>query len=151
MVSERQPFVGSEGAGRTPLRTRRDLVGALGLGAAVLTLQGCGDGQSEPAAAVEESGPAGNAVDYASRFADFAPADEPNGVLSRVDWPDFVLRAGSDVKRLYEFQVLNGSLMRYMPCFCGCKDEAGHRNNRDCYIKSVNADGSVVFDAMAPT
>ena len=47
--------------------------------------------------------------------------------------------------------VVNGDLMRYMPCFCGCSASGRHRNNRDCYIKAVNADGSVVFDAMAPT
>ncbi|MDQ3693745.1 MAG: PCYCGC domain-containing protein [Chloroflexota bacterium] len=148
-MTEHQPIVGSGEAGRTPLRTRRDLFGALGLGAAVLTLQGCG--QSALDATSEGSGLVGDAAGYSARFAAFEPADEPNGDLSRVVWPDFVLRAEPDVKRLYEFQVLNGGLMRYMPCFCGCKDEAGHRNNRDCYIKSVSADGSVVFDAMAPT
>jgi hypothetical protein len=41
--------------------------------------------------------------------------------------------------------------MRYMPCFCGCGQNAGHRNNRDCYVKAVNADGSVIVDSMAPT
>jgi hypothetical protein len=38
-----------------------------------------------------------------------------------------------------------------MPCYCGCGKNAGHRSNRDCYIKSVRADGSVIFDSMAPT
>ncbi len=37
-----------------------------------------------------------------------------------------------------------------MPSFCGCGGD-GQRNNRDCYVTSVNPDGSVVFDAMAPT
>ena len=71
--------------------------------------------------------------------------------MSKVVWPDFVLRAGPDVKRLYEFQVTHGELMRYMPCFCGCGQGAGHRSNRDCYVRDVNSDGSVVFDSMAPT
>lgn len=66
-------------------------------------------------------------------------------------WPDFVLRAGAEIQRLYEFQVLNGELMRYMPCFCGCGQSAGHQNNRDCYVASVSAEGAVVFDPMAPT
>jgi hypothetical protein len=60
-------------------------------------------------------------------------------------------RFDPEVKRLYEFQIVNGPLMRYMPCFCGCGQTAEHRGNRDCYVKAVNPDGSVVFDSMAPT
>lgn len=89
--------------------------------------------------------------DFAARFAGYEPAPEPNGDLNKVVWPDYVLAAGRDVKRLYEFQVTHGELMRYMPCFCGCGQNAGHRSNRDCYIRRVNPDGSVVFDSMAPT
>lgn len=77
-------------------------------------------------------------------------ADELDGDLAKVVWPDFVTDSGPEVQRLYEFQVTNGELMRYMPCFCGCGQDVGHRNNRDCYVKRVNADGSVVFDSMAP-
>jgi hypothetical protein len=93
----------------------------------------------------------GAPVDFSERFAGYEPASEPNGDLSKVVWPDFVLDAGPEVKRLYEFQVENGDLMRYMPCFCGCGGNAGHRSNRDCYVREVNPDGSVIFDAMAPT
>lgn len=89
--------------------------------------------------------------DYAKRFAKYEPTPEPDGDLAKVTWPAFVIAAGPEVRRLYEFQVVNGSLMRYMPCFCGCGAESGHHNNRDCYIRSVGADGSVVFDSMAPT
>ena len=90
-------------------------------------------------------------MDFSERFARYEPADEPNGDLGKVVWPDYVLDAPPEVKQLYEFQVTNGELMRYMPCFCGCGGNAGHRSNRDCYVQRVNADGSVVFDAMAPT
>ena len=89
--------------------------------------------------------------DFSARFAQYQPADEPNGDLSKVVWPTFVIEAGPEVKRLYEFQVTHGEVMRYMPCFCGCGQNAGHRSNRDCYVKAVRANGSVVFDSMAPT
>jgi hypothetical protein len=92
-----------------------------------------------------------DAVDVAARFAAFAPADEPNGDLSTVVWPAFVTEADPEVQRLYAFQIEHGELMRYMPCFCGCGQSAGHRSNRDCYVQAVNPDGSVVLDAMAPT
>jgi Protein of unknown function with PCYCGC motif len=90
-------------------------------------------------------------ADFSARFAGYKPAPEPNGKLAKVVWPDFVTRAGPEVKRLYEFQITHGELMRYMPCFCGCGQFAHHRSNRDCYVKRVNSDGSVVLDPMAPT
>ena len=90
-------------------------------------------------------------TDFSARFAEFEVAEAPNGDLAKVVWPRYVLQAGPEIMDLYAFQVTNGHIMRYMPCFCGCGMSDGHHNNRDCYIQAVNADGSVVFDAMAPT
>lgn len=120
--------------------TRRDALKAIGLGAPGILMNACrgsASGGSAPG-------------DFSARFAGFQPALEPNADLAKVVWPDFVTRAGPEVKRLYEFQLQNGELMKYMPCFCGCGAE-GHRSNRDCYVKQVNPDGSAVLDAMAPT
>ena len=93
----------------------------------------------------------GASADFSARFAGFEAADEPNADPAKITWPAFVTRAGPEVQRLYEFQLVNGELMRYMPCFCGCHFEDGHRNNRDCYVEAVNPDGSAVLDSMAPT
>ena len=129
--------------GRRP-RTIAVVAVALALcGAAVALLVTRGGSGSGSAA----TGAAG----FEERFAGFKPAAEPNGDLSKVVWPSFVTDAGPLVKRLYEFQITHGELMRYIPCFCGCGDFAGHRSNRDCYVRRVNRDGSVVFDNMAPT
>lgn len=95
------------------------------------------------------SAPDAAGEDFSARFAQFEPADEPNGDLSKVEWQSFV--TDGEVRTLYEFQITHGELMRYMPCFCGCGGDAGHRNNRDCYVREVRADGSVVLDSMAPT
>lgn len=115
--------------------------GSLSVGAVAIS---CGsDGRKTASSAAAE--------DFSARFSGYEVADEPDGDLSKVVWPQWIQGAKGDVKRLYEFQIVNGSLMRYMPCFCGCGQDAGHRNNRDCYIRQVNADGSVVFDAMAPS
>ena len=95
------------------------------------------------------SAPDAAGEDFSARFAQFEPADEPNGDLSKVEWQNFV--TDGEVRSLYEFQITHGDLMRYMPCFCGCGAEAGHRNNRDCYVREVRTDGSVVLDSMAPT
>jgi hypothetical protein len=151
---------------RSRILTRRRVVLA-GLGAAALAATGCGANDADPgevavhhasppqaAAGVSVAAPRwadAPAVDFSERFALFPLADEPNGDLARVVWPAFVERAGPGVKRLYEFQVVNGDLMKYMPCFCGCGRTDGHKSNRDCYVREVKPDGSVVFDDMAPT
>ncbi len=111
------------------------LVLALGWGGA-----GCGGGELKPV----------SAGGLEARFAKYRAADEPNGDLAKVVWPSFVTDAGPEVKRLYEFQITHGDLMKYMPCYCGCGQNAGHRSNRDCYVQKVNLDGSVVLDSMAP-
>ena len=118
----------------------------------VVLLTGADDGttpDSDPRSREQRAPSPGS--DFSARFAKFKPASEPNGDLSKVRWPDYVVDADPEVKRLYEFQITNGDLMRYMPCFCGCQWEDGHRSNRDCYVERVNADGSVVLDSMAPT
>ena len=86
-----------------------------------------------------------------ARFAKYEAADEPNGDLAKVVWPSYVTNAAPEVKTLYEFQITHGELMKYMPCFCGCGANSGHKSNRDCYVKHVASDGSVVLDPMAPT
>jgi len=54
------------------------------------------------------------------------------------------------VRAVHVFAARHPEVLNYMPCFCGCGAD-GHRNNRDCYVKHVEPDGSVMFDSMAPT
>ena len=61
-----------------------------------------------------------------------------------------VFASGSEAQALYRYAVEHDGELQYIPCFCGC-GRLGHKSNRDCYIKAVNPDGSVVFDSMAPT
>ncbi len=133
----------------TPMLTRRHFIG-LGLTSAAVSIV-AGSCSSGGGSGTPVSTSAGTDPDPAAAFSGFEPADEPNGDLSKVEWPSFVTDADPEVKELYEFQITHGELMRYMPCFCGCGNDAGHRSNRDCYVESVGADGTVVLDSMAPT
>ena len=125
--------------------TRRRLLIAGAASIAAIALDACSPSKGGESAHADRAGTA----DLVARFAKYKPADEPNGDLTKVEWPDYVTNAGGDVKELYEFQITHGELMRYMPCFCGC-GQSGHKSNRDCFIKSVHPDGSVEFDTMAP-
>lgn len=132
--------------------SRRQFVG-WGLGSATVAVVAgsCSSSDTDSAPRATGGGADVQADDFSARFSEFEAADEPNGDLSKVEWPSFVTDGDPEVQRLYEFQITHGEVMRYMPCFCGCGQSAGHRSNRDCYVQSVNADGSVVLDSMAPT
>ena len=139
-----------------PLLSRRAALRTIGLGAAGVVILACGvrtrtgldDG---PGATTPMGGSRPATSGFEERFAEFQVADEPNGDLSKVVWPDFVKQSVGDVQQLYEFAVTHGTLLRWMACYCGCGRSDGHKSVRDCYVQQVNADGSVVFASMAPT
>lgn len=131
--------------------SRQTFLGVLGATTAAGLLAACGEPDDSASSGADIARNQQGATDYEKLFADFSAAEEPNGDLSMVVWPDFVVASPPDVQDLYAFHVTSGELMRYMPCFCGCSAGSGHHNNRDCYIQSVQPDGSVTFDPMAPT
>lgn len=61
-----------------------------------------------------------------------------------------VFAGPGDVARLYRYAAEHGDELQYIPCFCGCA-RFGHRSNRDCYVKSVNRDGTLTFTSHAAT
>ena len=63
--------------------------------------------------------------------------------------PDYVQTAPSNVQEAYRFAAANPDILKQMPCYCGC-GKMGHQSNLACYVKTVNADGSVAeFDSHA--
>jgi hypothetical protein len=68
--------------------------------------------------------------------------------LPRGQVPDFARRG--ELAGLYRYAAEHGDELQYIPCFCGC-GRVGHRSNRDCYIKSFNADGTLTFTSHAAT
>lgn len=131
---------------RPDARFSRRRFGTIAVFGAAAVLNACaGQSKGSTAATTGAATP-----DLSARFAGFVATDEPDADPTKVVWPDFVKNAPGDVRRLYEFQLTSGALTRYIPCFCGCSG-SDHFNNRDCYIKKVNPDGSAVFDSMAPT
>ncbi|MBI2938977.1 MAG: hypothetical protein HYY04_00950 [Chloroflexi bacterium] len=75
-----------------------------------------------------------------------------SGVLvawpARNVWPDQFWQAAPAVQEAYRYALGNPQILQYFPCYCGC-GEQGHTSNKDCYIREVRADGSVVLDPMS--
>lgn len=65
-------------------------------------------------------------------------------------FPEFARAGGPEVEQIYRFAVEQGEALESIPCFCGCA-KIGHRHNRDCYIKSLNRDGTVTYTSHGST
>jgi hypothetical protein len=61
--------------------------------------------------------------------------------------PDFVQNALPKTQEAYQFAVAHPDALLTIPCYCGCST-MGHKNNQDCYIKTL-ANGQVTFDNHA--
>jgi len=72
----------------------------------------------------------------------------PAGIPTDDQLPDYA-RATPELTELYLFALLRPDVLTYIPCTCGCRS-IGHHSSWNCYIRSVAADGTVVFDDMAP-
>ena len=62
--------------------------------------------------------------------------------------PDNVKNAPTVTQQAYQFAVANPDVMQHVPCYCGCGN-MGHTSSYMCYVKSVEADGTVNFDSHA--
>lgn len=61
--------------------------------------------------------------------------------------PLLLREAPATVHEAYGFALQYPNELAQVPCYCGC-EEAGHRNVRDCFVKEIKPDGTVVWDMM---
>ena len=62
--------------------------------------------------------------------------------------PDFVQSQPDNVKLAYRYAIANPEHLSQFPCYCGC-NAIDHKNNLDCYVKEIRADGTIEFDDHA--
>lgn len=87
-------------------------------------------------------------VVIASLVASCANQPLPYTLASESAMPEFVHNAPDRVQEAYRFAVANPHELEKYPCFCGC-GKMGHTSNQSCYIKDIDAAGSVTFDDHA--
>jgi hypothetical protein len=69
-------------------------------------------------------------------------------VLGSNDWSVLKQQSANDkVIEAYQFAVEHPEVLNYMPCYCGCNEEAGHKSNEDCFVKSTT-DKEALLDTM---
>ncbi len=52
----------------------------------------------------------------------------------------------TNVREAYQFALANPDTLSKLPCYCGCT--AAHRNVKECFVREVNSDGTIVWDDM---
>ncbi|WP_212774277.1 PCYCGC motif-containing (lipo)protein [Polycladomyces abyssicola] len=61
--------------------------------------------------------------------------------------PRFLNGKDANVLKIYRSAAKNGDLLQYIPCYCGCGESVGHKNNLNCFVKETKSDGSIVLDS----
>lgn len=60
--------------------------------------------------------------------------------------PSFLKGQSEQIRIVYEAAGKSTDVLKWIPCYCGCGESAGHTSNMNCFVKEVNKDGSFVWD-----
>ncbi|WP_248925011.1 PCYCGC domain-containing protein [Paenibacillus hamazuiensis] len=60
--------------------------------------------------------------------------------------PSFLKGQPEQIRLVYEAAGKASDILKWIPCYCGCGESAGHTSNLNCFVKEVNSDGSIVWD-----
>lgn len=80
------------------------------------------------------------------QHAETASGDIREETASNKVLPEFLKDKSEDMKVIYANTAQNKELLEKIPCYCGCGESAGHKNNYDCFIHENKEDGKVVWD-----
>ncbi len=75
-------------------------------------------------------------------------SDDHYHMASLEDMIAEVQNAPKRVQEAYQFAVANPEAAKAIPCYCGCA-ALGHTNSYACYVKEVDAAGTIVYDLHA--
>ncbi|WNB91441.1 PCYCGC motif-containing (lipo)protein [Bacillus sp. NEB1478] len=60
--------------------------------------------------------------------------------------PAFLDKQPKEIASIYSAVPHYKNVLESMPCYCGCGESAGHKNNYDCFIADNKEDGQIVWD-----
>jgi len=65
--------------------------------------------------------------------------------------PKEIASAPPMVREAYQFALANPDVLKFIPCYCGCRAGHGgdaHKSVKDCFVREVQQDGTVIWDDM---
>jgi len=60
--------------------------------------------------------------------------------------PAFLDGQSNLIRNAYLVAGFSTELLKWIPCYCGCGESAGHESNLNCFVQEVKEDGSIVWD-----
>lgn len=93
-----------------------------------LFLTGCGASESEEA------------------HVEHANGDLREETVSPEVLPGFMDEKPENVQNIYLAAAQHRDLLESIPCYCGCGDHAGHKDNYDCFVHENSDDGRITWD-----
>ncbi|WP_254052764.1 PCYCGC domain-containing protein [Bacillus sp. V59.32b] len=112
-----------------------------------LLIAACGkDDTSSERKKEENSVIHGNQETHAGHAKHSGPGDIREETSGLDKPPAFLSDKPDDMKTIYLAAAQNKGLLEQMPCYCGCGEEAGHKNNYDCFVFENKKNGAVVWD-----
>lgn len=60
--------------------------------------------------------------------------------------PSFLDKQREEIRIAYRVAAQAADFLQWIPCYCGCGESVGHQSNKNCFIKEIQKDGSVVWD-----
>ncbi len=60
--------------------------------------------------------------------------------------PSFLETQSDDMRLVYQAAAKAHDVLKWMPCYCGCGENAGHLNNFNCFVSEIKENGEVVWD-----
>lgn len=62
------------------------------------------------------------------------------------DTPLYIAEGSDNVRQSYAYAASHPDVLRYMPCFCGCGQQEGHRSVLDCFIQGHDLLGRPAYN-----
>ncbi|MFB9988240.1 PCYCGC motif-containing (lipo)protein [Bacillus benzoevorans] len=60
--------------------------------------------------------------------------------------PNFLKEKPEEMQLIYAAAANHQELLESIPCYCGCADSIGHKDNYDCFVNENKENGAVVWD-----
>ena len=60
--------------------------------------------------------------------------------------PSFLNDKSNSILLAYKVAGKLGDTLRWIPCYCGCGESAGHESNLNCFIHEKREDGTIEWD-----
>ncbi|MBY6037970.1 PCYCGC domain-containing protein [Fictibacillus nanhaiensis] len=124
---------------------RRQLVVTMTLAAGFL-IAGCGNEKKEVQNDHHEHEKQHNESDSAVHQNHLPNGDIQELTASIDTMPRFLKDHSKEIGAIYAAAPQFKEVLESMPCYCGCGESAGHRNNYDCFVAENKEDGEIVWD-----